>query len=907
MKKSYKTFLQAILILFVILYSKSQITYNIYPETIENIDNIFNNDNPNAALFESKFPEIPSGPTQIIHIEKQGISFTANSQFQGELVTDNVTYDPVSTIALGYAQTQLTELNQLYSFTVRSDNANGRIKIRFDYIHGANTAYTYQATYRIFNFGAGGDIYFRCWDGTNYTMDLTGGNSYNVPGAAMYTLNFTVQQNPGAATTDAKVTFMGNIRNCTFRTAPNFIDFVVGVAGGSPNSVGIGPYWVIINNGGSGTFTNTGAINCGAGVGCMKGYTCIGTSCVLCYDSCLTCTVQRGTAGDSSGCTSCRSHAIEWKGVPAGGVCNMEYVDLNQFNNVVIPIVPIRTERACISNWVYIHDMASMQAKDSVVNIALTDFLVMSIAPTSANNILINCNFDEKTNPNLKTQTTVTGMGGFTTGNNRTVNILNVGGRWFYSRCCMSRYHNSVYALGKYGTNNYLSQAALAMRNIWDVVQTDVHFRSIYRTGDLIQVQINNASNANSKFYIKNLHIFRDYIEPDVHLQYWNLTNETSPANFPFMHFALDFNQLIYNTVTGYEVNYHIYQQYGSRVTTLFQIVPTNPTGINLFPPDNFKRLETHNTFDRAYSTTKDLQNTTALVIGPNQFHVFNDNQAFSCTVGNYLNLLPSPNVSRFTCNADCPINGANRYTVNPLMSSQKGECGSICQLNAVCPNLNAQLGNIKGTFDCLPGAFPAFYSCVLNPPPREYSLFFGSYYPSQNLVLNNFPTDAVNRMDSYIIEIWWMRDNMVANNLKHLAPGPDFKNYIFYSNTLRLFQNGSNQRYYVETPFTAATAANVDVNVLINPAEWNKLIFNVRYVQPTYTFEFIVRNNSATLTAVGNTNVVNQYLQFIVFCHRDPASCSGIDIYWSLGYYKNLRVWDGDMASPWVIYQYDQ
>jgi len=90
-----------------------------------------------------------------------------------------------------------------------------------------------------------------------------------------------------------------------------------------------------------------------------------------------------------------------------------------------------------------------------------------------------------------------------------------------------------------------------------------------------------------------------------------------------------------------------------------------------------------------------------------------------------------------------------------------------------------------------------------------------------------------------------------------------------------------------------------------INPAEWNKFVFNVRYEQPTYFFEFIVKNTIATMSGIGNTNVVNQHLQYIYFCHQDSANCNGVSIYWASGYYKNLRVWNGDLSSPWVLTQY--
>jgi hypothetical protein len=168
--------------------------------------------------------------------------------------------------------------------------------------------------------------------------------------------------------------------------------------------------------------------------------------------------------------------------------------------------------------------------------------------------------------------------------------------------------------------------------------------------------------------------------------------------------------------------------------------------------------------------------------------------------------------------------------------------------------------------------------------------------------VFDNFSV----QMDSYIIEIWWMRDNMLTNAQVHTAPAPLFENYIFYSNTLRLYQNGSNQNYYVTTPINA-NAVNLVVNTHLSETEWNKFVFHCRYSNPRSTFELFVFNRFSSKVSVGSTIIPNQYLQYIAFCHQDPSSCRpGNNIYWSSGYYRNMRVWNGDLADPWVLSQYD-
>jgi hypothetical protein len=238
------------------------------------------------------------------------------------------------------------------------------------------------------------------------------------------------------------------------------------------------------------------------------------------------------------------------------------------------------------------------------------------------------------------------------------------------------------------------------------------------------------------------------------------------------------------------------------------------------------------------------------------------------------------------------------------MLSNNKGQCKYGCQPTADCPSNNVKLNDMLNYFACLSGT-NAFYECVDDPTPDPFGLFFSSFYTSENIVFTNFESF---RLDSYIMEIWWMRDNRHDNPEILIAPTPLQQNYIFYSNTLRMYQHGTSLNYIVETPFTnlASPATYSDVTASVAPAEWNKLIFNVRYLDPTYTFEFFIRNQISVTFSVGSTNVTNQFLQYIAFCHLDPANCEGNVVSWHSGYYRNLRVWNGDLASPWVVSQYD-
>lgn len=894
-----------ILLLLTAPIIKPQITNSIYPEKLNAIDEISLTDSANIFLYEAGFPETSGGSVGKIGERRQGIVFNANSSFSGPLVTDTVTYSNNNLVAQGYAQTKNSQLDKLNLMTVSSSNTNGRVVINFKFINGAQVSYTYNCTYRIYNTGGAGNLVFLGYDNAlnTFSSDLTAATAYPVPAGEMFTLEFSVTQLPAASGNQVTITYNGNSRNVGIGRNPTTqLELAVGVTGASANSIYVGAYWVLLNINGTSVYTISGSTNCSASIGCLEGYTCIGTKCLPCHGSCRTCTSQINTANDSSSCESCQRNTKQWLTGPVANKCDLEYVDLSQYANISIEFEPPRTDRVTIGMWTFVEDMTNFNVgspNNPVVNVSLSDFMVLSYYSSSPTDMAVVCTIFEKTKPQLKGQTTANGVS--TAYNNSgqdslNITVTNTGGKWFYTRCAMSLYSDGFYLKGKQGSNDSLSTSNVDYENIWTDIETNVHFQNIYRTGEKSTFEIRNASLANTKYYIKNLYVMRDFIDDDIEFQYWNLQKDASSTNLPFMLFSIGFDEISENDIT-----YYIYQAYSGISNNTLTLTPSGT--VDYAPPDNFRRLATHSSFNICYSGTNDLETTSALSVGTGQLHVFDNDKAFVCSSNYYLNLLASSDPNRFTCAADCPTD-TRSYTVYPMLSNIKGQCKYRCSATTDCPNSNTKLQDILTYYQCTTG-FEAFYKCVDDNPPRPYALYFSSFYKSESILFTDFES---NRIDSYIMEIWWMRDNKFDNADILLAPTPDQKNYIFFSNTLRLYQHGTSLNYIVETPYTdltnAATYANV--NAIINVAEWNKLIFNVSYSDPTYTYEFYGRNRISTAYSVGSSNTVDQHLQLIAFCHNDDNCESNDTLFWHSGYYKNLRVWNGDLASPWVVSQYD-
>ena len=172
---------------------------------------------------------------------------------------------------------------------------------------------------------------------------------------------------------------------------------------------------------------------------------------------------------------------------------------------------------------------------------------------------------------------------------------------------------------------------------------------------------------------------------------------------------------------------------------------------------------------------------------------------------------------------------------------------------------------------------------------------------------------------DSYFIEIWYFPDNVFLKTVINTAPvqSPVLqKNHIFYTNVFQIFADGSSSYDYYSLFVNNAVKKVLQVTVsgqqvtLVSKYEWNRIIAQVKY-DPSVT------TNSYTADLFTKNRLQNNYkfsigtsstpltLSKIVFTHNDQTG-SYPNIYWGSGYYRNLRVWNGDQISEWAIFKYN-
>ena len=243
------------------------------------------------------------------------------------------------------------------------------------------------------------------------------------------------------------------------------------------------------------------------------------------------CLEKCGTCIDGITCSTCSKITTEWS---SGSTCNTyEFLDISQYNDIIDPnVYPIRSNRATIGFWASISDMVSFSVSGKVINLVITDLMVMSFGSVSATDINLYCTVVEKTNPQAKLETTISGLEAYI--NQSTINkaanmkstISSSNAQWFYARCGVNYENQIFFNYGQIKSVTFPSPVvtqAIPKEYIVKSLSTTTinrNFERIYKNYEFSTFSILNARLTNSPVYIKNIVVFQEYI----------------PYNFEYQH-----------------------------------------------------------------------------------------------------------------------------------------------------------------------------------------------------------------------------------------------------------------------------------------------------------------------------------------------------------------------------------
>ena len=634
---------------------------------------------------------------------------------------------------------------------------------------------------------------------------------------------------------------------------------------------------------------------------CFDGYICVGNVCLKCHSSCLRCTVDISESNAKNFCKKCNSLSVSQ--LPNLGICEMGYVEISQFENFEINILPDGNDfndRETIGFWVFFaNTFYSATNYGSIFHVVLKDRLVVSLIPGNkvvrvychpfedifrhgTSDITLSDEYESQKEdgyyiieevPSQEQKQYMQGDDDY-----------NIDGHWFHVTCAESFDHGLFYLKTVINGEKYTKEASLKHETLYNNVENDQYFRHIINDGDYLTLQFKNWGTSGSKIFMRNFILFKEYIPPNMQYMYFNFVGL---KDFNEILYQIPFDHLYYGTnfnIKGYK--------YGGFEEDIKLTYAKNKKE-DFAAPLNFKKLEIpppnkeYFEIDLIKTELKDLEKDV------DQLYVYDDNKAMSCK--KFLNWEINQ------CTESCI-----QYKKIPYqgVSDTTGYCDYLCSPSMVCDydHLNKERLDYNGDF-CLKDieGYNLFFRCEDNQ--ADYFLQYSGFYNSGQMDLEINPP-----LQSYIIEFWYYPDFFLNAIHEKVFQYPTYdKNYFFHSNSFNGYFLGTQT-----TPPVMFDAGNTnDVPIEgYHSKEWNKFIFFTKYLQESQIYKKIIYTNHNMENGQQLTDVSYKdlgQLSYITFCEHTCMDDKQNRIHWTTGYYKNLRIWNADIASPFEIEQYDQ
>ena len=604
---------------------------------------------------------------------------------------------------------------------------------------------------------------------------------------------------------------------------------------------------------------------------CISGYYCSGGVCKRCHPACFNCV----NGGLSTDCYSkCNTHAVTT--TPEKGSCSIGYVDLNQFEDFIIEniVPPPRNNRLTISFWMFVSEYPD---------------------PDVETTAFLNNNFDDDINIEFKftnDKLSITCAG-------KTSDIGSIfRNSWFYVKCAISNEKNKPRYLyiNKFnvdtGKNIYTKQEDTTTNT-----QCGHEFKKYYEPDDFLTLsflKFNQVKNTNydCHIYMKQLVLFREYLPEPYDNKYFYMEKLVSEntINIPEILFIIPFDELKHEN-NLYKIKTLSYQD---KVEENYIILNPKESGssFNLYPPKKFKRLELLDK-NKKY-ITPDLIKTADLTLGTNVSIASYDNVPLSCEDKNFLtfdssSVYDNPSSYKGKCTSDCDPNFSTFFG----LGDTKGFCNRPCETaNTECKYNSTDLLNLQKNFECKNTFYNMFYYCLDKSSDNQDNnvFYYDPNYTPANIVLDL----KMYNLKSYVIEFWYF-----TNNCGKITSG-----YIFYTDQIQIKK--------VETSYNVYTTSHdIRGNFILNEKYWNQIVLEVYYDpradRNKKTIVYLQTNyNSGNPLEIDNSE--NDYkLNYIYFCNGRRASCNNLDLNWYCGYYRKLRVFNGNMAQRHVTFRYDE
>ena len=590
-------------------------------------------------------------------------------------------------------------------------------------------------------------------------------------------------------------------------------------------------------------------------------------------ETCEKCADIYSKCGDSKKCNRLTS--------PGKSECEINYVNLAMFDDLSIKFLNLLdTNRVTLGFWVMIPNLLEAKTNDGAANmfhVVVTDFVVASIA-ISTNSVSVYCTPHENLNKRIKTYSDVASISLDTADtiiknvpSSSQITAMNnksdLNGQWFHITCASSYDHGAFYLNTVINNVEDYESKVLPFETLYKKgpIKNDHYFRKIYRDGDESTLEIRQMSYlGDTTVFLRNIIVFKEYMDHNLRFMYFNFIDNYKDFEEIALLVPLDFLNM-----TG---GNHI-KKYSKTIEDEYLTLKNT---FNIEPPLNFKHL-TLLKLNEMYDSP-DLSSTSEFNLNSDGQYFYDDNAPLRCK--KYMQHKKVDSIRQ--CDEQCD----DGYMIYPGTS---GYCDHICSNAMKCNSENFNnFCETEGDY------YNLYYECV--DKSNDYYMQFSHFYSPGSIEIK------IGDLQSYIIEFWYYPDFFLQQTDGALYSYGTSLWYIFYSNIVQLGYNTGQLHYY--TSFGGIS--NSPITSLYNDHEWNKFIIYCQFNKDNniYSLSLYINNYFNDPISLGNTTV-DAKLTKIVFCDGCPQDQG--TIYWATGYYKDLKVWNGENAYILQTVQYDQ
>ena len=668
--------------------------------------------------------------------------------------------------------------------------------------------------------------------------------------------------------------------------------------------------------------------NCNENFDCFRGHICDINYCKRCHFSCIDCYKSEDNTDALSSCRKCGPLTIDNDQPPVNGICPINFVDLSQFRDINVKIMPKGNEyndRATIGIWLFFSDLTNSRSiTNDIYHIILADRYIISLVPGDTK-FTTYCHAYEDLYRKVTSDTTL--HSSYTDRSSEYVisnvipseeqfkklDIETMNGKWFHISCGISFEHEEFYLKSVVNGQSEYQRKTLKKEKLYPdsgleeaKILNDVYFNHIINEGEYLYLKLKNFKNSNAKIYGRHLMFFKEYISYDMQYMYFDFKDVT---DFKEILYQIPFDQLFI------ENSYIIkgYQYDGNGIVSSDIILELSHSETTDFrPPLNFYRLllNTPNKKFTQIDLKKDSSGNIETDLGDSGLgterhygYLYDDNKILNCKY-NEIGSSYYYNKGNIDESSRCSISQCSgRYITYPGVSKTTGYCDYECPTSFDC----RQMVNLpdydydSGKF-CIKqnNIYNLFYKCV--DIKNNYYLQFSGFYNSQTIEFN-----LGEPLQSYIIEFWFYPDFFLRAKARETQFNyPTYtKNFFFHSNVIDCYFSQTDRLI----PYIYDQYKVIKIDKLFNSNEWNNFVIFGKYYSLTedysktvfvnhafdQPFEFdISKENKATI------------LTTITFCENKCQDINNENIHWTTGYYRDLKIWDGNMASYSQIIQYE-